>query len=107
MAYLNKAEKRIFAADTLEIIRNNSDLISQQGFKPDSLITELEQLFEEAKAAEARQLEAKVNLRNATIHSQKSLNNVYTKASSAIDIVSGVLGKKHSLVHQLKKLRRW
>lgn len=107
MAYLNKAEKRIFAADTLEIIRNNSDLISQQGFKPDSLITELEHLFEEAKAAEARQLEAKVNLRNATIHSQNSLNNVYTKASSAIDIASGVLGKKHSLVRQLKKLRRW
>ena len=107
MAYLNKAEKRTFAADTIKSIRNNSELLAEQGYKPYTLISELEQLLHEAEVAEARQLRAKADLRDATIHAQKSLNSVYVKASAAINIVIGLLGKQHTLVRQLKKLRSW
>lgn len=107
MAYLNESEKRTFIAQTLTIIRNNADKLREKGFVPDGKVAELEQLLHQAELAEAIQTKAKADLHDATHQAKETLNTAYDKTSDAINIVSGALGKKHPLVSQLRKLRKW
>ena len=103
---LNESKKRDFASQLIVIMEQNTQLLTDKGFDPAVKIAQLKQELTSADDAEGRQREAIAAAKNATQLASDTLNTVYTNASAAVDLISGLLGKDDNLLLEIKKLRK-
>lgn len=106
MGSLNESKRRDFVAQLTTILEQNSSLLSEKGFDPSAKIQQLSDELTEANEAEARQSEAMAAAKDATKLAQDTLATAYEDASATVDLITGLLGKKHNLVLEIKKLRK-
>uniref|UniRef100_UPI003217FC78 hypothetical protein n=1 Tax=uncultured Draconibacterium sp. TaxID=1573823 RepID=UPI003217FC78 len=107
MSGLGESKKRDFVQQMIVILNQNSQLLTDNGFDPTSKITLLEGELTAADDAEGRQVEAKALAKAATIEAQETLSTAYNSGSAVVESVVGALGKKHPLVQEIKKLRKY
>jgi hypothetical protein len=107
MSHLNDAEKRTFISEFILLMEHNAPLFIEKGYNPATKIAELKQLHKDAREAEAHQLKAEADKRDATRRAKETLKTAYEKTSAAVEIVSGLLGKGNSLKKEIKKMRNW
>lgn len=106
MAGMTESKKRDFASQLIVVIEQNATLLSAKGFDPAAKIAELKDQLVIADEAEGRQVEAKAAAKDATAVAQNTLRTVYDNASATVDLISGLLGKNHNLVQEIKKFRK-
>lgn len=106
MTTLNDNERRAFIAETITITTQETATLTAAGFDPATRLAQLQTKADSADEAEAEQQRAEVAAKNATKAAQDSLKAAYDDASSMIDLFEGLLGKKHTLVLQLRQLRK-
>jgi hypothetical protein len=106
MPYLTEAQKRDFISQMAVLTEESSDLIREQGFDPADRIKVLKETLQEARNAEGEQVEAAVRLKDATKKSQEKLTIAYDVASKTVDLFVGLLGKDHSLIKEIRKIRK-
>ncbi len=106
MGNLTEAKKRDFVTQLIIIMEQNAELLIDKGYNPENKITELKQELSAADEAEGKQAEAMAAAKNATKLSQDTLNVAYVDGSAAVDLISGLLGKKDNLLLEIKKLRK-
>lgn len=107
MSGLGESKKRDFVSQMIVILKQNSQLLTDNGFDPTLKITLLEENLVAADDAEGRQTEAKAAAKAATIEAKETLVVAYSNGSAVVESVVGALGKKHPLVQEIKKLRRY
>ncbi|NOR74938.1 MAG: hypothetical protein GQ525_07245 [Draconibacterium sp.] len=106
MGNLTEAKKRDFVTQLIVIIEQNAELLIDKGYNPENKITELKQELSAADEAEGKQTEAMAAAKDATKLSQNTLDVAYVDGSAAVDLISGLLGKKDNLLLEIKKLRK-
>uniref|UniRef100_UPI0032177B99 hypothetical protein n=1 Tax=uncultured Draconibacterium sp. TaxID=1573823 RepID=UPI0032177B99 len=106
MAYLNEAKKRDFITQMTVITEDNFNVIAEHGFDPTNRIKILKEVLEEARTAEGEQIDAAVKAKEATKKSQEKLSKAYEEASKTVELLAGLLGKNHSLIKQIRKIRK-
>lgn len=107
MSGLGESKKRDFVSQLTVILGQNATLLTEKGFDPATKIAQLETELTAADQAEGRQTEAKAAAKSATIEAQDTLQTAYDDGSATIELIVGLLGKKHPLVQELKKLRKY
>lgn len=105
MGNLNESKKRDFVTQLIVIIKQNAQLLIDEGFDPAAKITELEAEIKTADEAEGKQTDAKVAAKDATKLSKQTLKTAYTNGSATVELITGLLGKNHNLVKEIRKLR--
>ncbi|WP_297086096.1 hypothetical protein [uncultured Draconibacterium sp.] len=105
MANLTESKKRDFVQQLIVILQQNTSLLSDKGFDPTAKITQLQTELTTADDAEGKQIEAAAAAKDATKLANETLDTAYTDGSATVDLISGLLGKKHNLVLEIKKLR--
>lgn len=105
MANLTEEEKREFIREIVEILDNHAAELTAAGFDPANLKTELTGLADDADAKEADQVSARAALAATTAASQEATLKGYSKASDAVELMVGLLGKEHALSQIIRKLR--
>uniref|UniRef100_UPI0032177DCA hypothetical protein n=1 Tax=uncultured Draconibacterium sp. TaxID=1573823 RepID=UPI0032177DCA len=103
---LNESKKRDFVSQLIVIMEQNAQLLNDKGFDPATKITLLKEELGAADDAEGRQSEAMAAAKDATIVANNTLDIAYTDGSATVDLISGLLGKNHNLVLEIKKLRK-
>ena len=106
MGNLTEAKKRDFVTQLIVIMEQNAELLIDKGYNPENKITELKQELSAADDAEGKQAEAMAAAKDATKLSQNTLDIAYVDGSAAVDLISGLLGKKDNLLLEIKKLRK-
>ncbi len=106
MGNLTEAKKRDFVTQLIVIMEQNAELLIDKGYNPENKITELKQELSAADEAEGKQAEAMAAAKDATKLSQNTLDIAYVDGSAAVDLISGLLGKKDNLLLEIKKLRK-
>ncbi len=106
MAGLNDSKKRDFITQFIAVIANNAELLIAKGYDPAAKLAELNAGLTGLTQAEAAQAKAAADAKDATLAAQNSLSEAYTNTSAALDLITGVLGKHHNLVIELKKMRK-
>lgn len=106
MPYLKEAQKRDFISQMIVLSQDSSAIITEQGFDLGKRIDTLKVMLEEARQAEGEQIEAMVKAKEATIKSKEKLSKAYAEASKTVDLFAGLLGKDHSLIREMRKLRK-
>ena len=106
MGNLTEAKKRDFVTQLIIIMEQNAELLIDKGYNPENKITELKQKLTAADEAEGKQAEAMAAAKDATKLSQETLDVAYVDGSAAVDLFSGLLGKKDNLLLEIKKLRK-
>ncbi len=107
MSGLGESDKRDFISQLIVILGQNAPLLTEKGFDPATKITELETDLTATDEAEGRQTEAKAAAKSATIVAQDTLQTAYDHGSATVELIVGLLGKKHPLVQEIKKLRKY
>lgn len=107
MTGLGEAKKRDFVSQLIVILLHNSELLIEKGFDPVNRMTGLQTHLTSADAAEGRQTDAKAASRAATTEANKTLMEAYEDGSAIVELLVGLLGKKHPLVLEIKKLRKY
>ena len=105
MARLTEAQRRAFARQIAEIMKDHQQELADAGFDPSERISELEQLCDIAEDKEAAQVAAREALRKATAESRKATREAYKFASATVELIVGLLGKDHPLSKILRNLR--
>lgn len=103
---LNDPKKRDFSKQIIALLESNAEVLTNVGYDPTEKITELRDQSQQAEDAEAKQTEAEVEAKNATENAQKTLTTVYKNAAATVDLITGLLGKDHNLVKEIKKMRK-
>lgn len=106
MSANTESKKRDFVSQTITIMEQSSETLSEAGFDPAERISQLKTELTAADDAEGRQQEAQAAAMDATKLSKATLKIAYDDASAAINLIEGLLGKDNSLVHKLRKLRK-
>jgi hypothetical protein len=106
MAKLTYAEKLSFATSVVQFLSDNKDSLKETGFDVAKRLSELDQAVKESVKLDSEQEQLKAKLTQATEKAVTSLNNAYTKASSAVDAMVGVMGKETELAKRLRKIRQ-
>lgn len=106
MSGLTESKKRDFNTQIIKIMEKNSQLLIEKGYDPAMKIEELNDQEDLVEASEAAEKNAYTAAKDATAASNKALDIAYKHASNAVDLISGLLGKDHNLVKELKKLRK-
>lgn len=102
---LSDAEKRDFVTQMIDLLQQSNEVLTEKGFDPSSRIETLTSLSRQAETAEASQQQAMADAKKATMVAQENLNAAYKEASASVELVTGLLGKEHELVSQLRKIR--
>ena len=106
MSKQSESDKRDFVTQVIEIMEQNKQRLIEKEFDPANRIGQLKQEIKDTDVAEAKQKEAAAAAKNATEHSNATLDVAYKDASAAVDLITGLLGKKDNLVLEIKKLRK-
>jgi hypothetical protein len=106
MSSLKESEKRDFNSQIIEIMKDNTQLFLDKGYDPAAKIAELNGQEELVEASEAAEKKAYSAAKDATAASNLALDIAYKHASDTVDLISGLLGKDHNLVKELRKLRK-
>ena len=106
MATMSEARKRDFVIQLILTLENQSEELSEAGYDPAKKLADLKQKSETAKEKEAKQQEAMAASKDATLEAQSSLADAYKEASATVDLLSGILGKDHNLVKEIRKMRK-
>ena len=84
MPGLTENEKRAFARQLLEVLRDNTDRLTAAGFDPAARITDIETKADTADDKEAAQRAAQEASLRATSESNEATNAVYDLASQTV-----------------------
>ena len=106
MGNLSEARKRDFINQLLLAMENKTVLLTDSGFDPTNKIAGLKLKSEAADAAEVKQQEAMASAKDATKLAQDSLEAAYAEASATVELLTGLLGKDHNLVLEIRKMRK-
>lgn len=106
MASLTESKKRDFITQLIVIMEQNVEPLTAKGYDPSAKITQLKAEKALADQTEADQREAVAAAKNATQVALNALNEAYTDASAAVDLISGLLGKDDNLLIEIRKLRK-
>jgi hypothetical protein len=98
--------KRDFIAQMLQMIANNRDKLVDAGYNPDDAFRELSEKYRKTTLDAAKKAEAMAEYKNAVMVSHTSLKEAYSLASNFAEIFFGLLGKKDSLVLEMRKIRK-
>lgn len=98
--------KRDFIAQMLQMIANNRDKLVEAGYNPDDAFRELSEKYRKTTLDASRKAEAMAEFKNAVKVSNASLKDAYSLASNFAEILAGLLGKKDSLVLEMRKIRK-
>ena len=102
---LSESDKRDFVRRIVEILIANTNRLSDTGFHPASLITALQDKAQAVQEAEQIKDQVRENSLIATRASNEKLDDVYHAASSAVDLIVGLVGKESELAHVLHSIR--
>lgn len=106
MAKMNESGKRDFVSQMITILQQNTTLLTDSGFDPTTKISQLQNELTAADTAEGHQIEAKAASKAATSVALETLKTAYNDSSATVELITGILGKKHPLVQELRKLRK-
>lgn len=103
---ISESTKRDFLRQLVVIMEQNNSLLTASGFDPTAKIAQLSDELDTAHEAEGHQREALAAAKSATHVAQDTLATAYATGSAAVELMSGLLGKKHNLVLEIRKLRK-
>ena len=106
MSGITESKKRDFITQLTTIIADNSQLLTDKGFDPASKVTVLKDQDKLVDGSEAAEKKAYAAAKDATAASNAALDVAYNHASDTVDLMAGLLGKKHNLVLEIRKLRK-
>lgn len=107
MAGISEAQKRNFVTQLIATVEKESETLKTNGYNPDDRIQDLKVKKEASDVTEASQQEALAKAKEATAESNRALDDAYGEAINTLDVISGLLGKKHPVVVQMKKLKKY
>ncbi len=106
MSRQSEAERKDFIQQVAEQTMKSVDEITTAGMDPTQKVTEITEKLALAVAAEAEQIEARRIAKEKTTAANDTLDKAYEKASAFVELLAGLLGKKHPLVLSLRALRK-
>ena len=106
MPNLNDAGKRDFVNQIISLLDQNAATLTGEGYDPANKSTSLKTKSQIAQEAEVNQQEALIKARTATQLAQESLIEAYKEASATVELLAGILGKDHPLLHEIRKMRK-
>lgn len=106
MATLKKSRQRDFIKQMIVVGNDSRQQMKEKGLDPKEKLKLLEEKYKKTMTALGEQEAAKVALREATERSDNTLNDAYADASKLVNIMAGILGKKNTLVLQIRKFRK-
>ncbi len=106
MGNLSEARKRDFINQLLLAMENQTTVLIDTGFDPTTKIAGLRLKSDGADASEVKQQEAMASAKDATKLAQESLDVAYTEASATVELMTGLLGKEHNLIKEIRKMRK-
>ena len=105
MAGLTEAQKRSFARQISEIMKDSSPELKKNGVDLGAKIKEIQQKIEKSEKTEQEQLKAQAEAKAKTSASKEALKDVYTFASAQVEVIVGTFGKKHPISEKIKNIR--
>lgn len=102
----SEAGKKDFIQQVAEQTLKSIDEITAAGMDPTGKVTVINDKLALAVAAETEQIEAKRIAKEKTTAANETLDAAYEKASEFVELLAGLLGKKHPLVLSLRALRK-
>jgi|GEM_PF-1146706 len=106
MSGINEAQKRNFVTQLIATVEKESETLKTHGYNSENKIQDLKVKKEKSDVTEANQQEALAKAKEATAESNRALEDAYGEAGKMLDVISGLLGKKHPVIVQMKKLRK-
>ncbi len=106
MATLTESKQSDFVVKLHEVLEQNAQLFIDKGVDPVNVLAELKTQSDAVATAEAKDLSARAAAKDATREANEVLKVAYESGSKAVDFAAGVLGKKHSLIVEIKKMRK-
>ncbi len=106
MTSLSEARKRDFINQLLLAMENQTVVLTDAGFDPTTKIAGLKLKSDDADNAEVKQQESMATSKDATQLAQNSLNAAYAEASATVELMTGLLGKNHNLIKEIRKMRK-
>lgn len=103
---LNESKRRDFVSQLIILIESKSQEFTDAGYDPANKLSELKYQSQAAEVLEVKQQEAKASAKDITAAAQESLDTAYRNASDTVELITGLLGKKHNLVKEIKKMRK-
>ncbi|MEW6686989.1 MAG: hypothetical protein AB1393_12435 [Candidatus Edwardsbacteria bacterium] len=105
MAALTEAQKRSFARQIIEIMKEGRAELTAEKFDVDGNIKEQEAQNQEAEKAEGTQTKAYADFTKASKISQEKTGIAYRGASDRADAIVGTLGRNHSISKRIRQIR--
>lgn len=105
MAGLTHDQKRAFIHKIIEVLEENTQVLTAKGYDPAAKIAELTTQWQAQEQAEAAQIQIFAAHKAATSASNATLKVAYENASASVELIVGLLGKHHPLVEILKNIR--
>ncbi len=105
MAGLTHAQQLAFAREISEILNNNAADLVAAGFDPALKVVQIQTEAQAAELAEANQQQAQAVAKQATRDAVEAMQTAYKTASASVEIVTGLFGKEHTMVQEIKKVR--
>ncbi len=102
---LTESKMRDFIKQIIILSEDNAQELINNGYNPEERLGALKTKSQNVYQTEMRQTMARVELKNATKESREALTSAYTDASAFVEILTGILGKRHSLILQIRKMR--
>ncbi len=106
MGNLSDPRKRDFIDQVLLAMENQTVVLTDAGFDPTTKIAGLKLKADDADNAEVKQQESMASAKHATQLAQDSLSAAYAEASATVELITGLLGKDHNLVKEIRKMRK-
>ncbi len=102
---MNDAQKRDFITQMIELLDNEKENLTANGYTAEAKITELTESKKTCDQAELQQQQAQAAAQDATKVANETLSIAYKAASDTADIISGILGKDSEIVKKMRKFR--
>jgi aminopeptidase N len=106
MPRLTNARQHDFISQMIKILNNHQETLQKDGFESIKHLRELTELQEISENDRQKQVQLQAAALEATHKAQSSLKQAYQKASNMVDLLTGILGKDHEMVRQIKKMRK-
>lgn len=106
MATLRKSKQRDFVKQIIIAADDNKEVMEENGIRVADRIQVLKEKYAEAVQAQGEQTDAMVAAMESTRKCNEKLRSAYTDASAMVGLLSGVLGKNHPLIKELKRLKK-
>lgn len=103
---LTESKKRDFISQLVALVETKTEDFIAVGYAPENRIAQLKDDSKMAEEAEGKQMGAMAAAKDATALSKETLDTAYRNASDMVELVTGLFGKNHSLVLEIRKMRK-